>query len=66
LKFILSSILLEVLHNMDATGRIAKWAIELGIYDIIFKLWTIKAHALSDFMVEWTKIQVSIEKNLDY
>jgi hypothetical protein len=51
---------------MDATGRIAKWAIELGIYDIIFKLWTIKAHALSDFMVEWTKIQVSIEKNLDY
>lgn len=52
---------------MDASGRIAKWAIELGIYDIIFKLWTtIKAHALSDFMVEWTEIQVSIEKNLDY
>jgi hypothetical protein len=33
----LSSTLGEMLHNKDATGRVAKWAIELGVYDIIFK-----------------------------
>lgn len=33
-----SSTLVEVLHNKDAIGRIAKWAIELKIYDITFKL----------------------------
>lgn len=36
-----SSTLVEVLHNKDAIGRIAKWAIELKIYDITFKLWTV-------------------------
>lgn len=27
----------EVLHNKDATSRVAKWAIELGVYGIVFK-----------------------------
>jgi hypothetical protein len=53
----LSSTLGEMLHNKDATGRVAKWAIELGVYDIIFKPWTMvqASQALSNFMAEWTE-----------
>jgi hypothetical protein len=48
-----SSTLGELLHNKDATCRIAKWAIELGVCDIVFKpRTTIKAQALSDIIVE--------------
>jgi hypothetical protein len=32
-----SSTLGEVFRNRDATGKIAKWAIEIGVYDIVFK-----------------------------
>jgi hypothetical protein len=43
----------DIPNNMEATGKIAKWAIELSMYDIIFKpRTTIKAQALSDFMAE--------------
>jgi hypothetical protein len=46
------------LNNREATGKIAKWVIELSMYDIIYKPRTsIKAQALSDFMVEWTETQ---------
>jgi hypothetical protein len=27
----------EILNNREATGKIAKWAIELSLYDIIYK-----------------------------
>jgi hypothetical protein len=30
-----SSILGEVLHNKESTGSVAKWAIELSVYDIV-------------------------------
>jgi hypothetical protein len=33
-----SSTLGEILNNREATGKIAKWAIELSMYDIIYKL----------------------------
>jgi hypothetical protein len=53
-----SSTLGEILNNKEATGKIAKWAIELPMYDIIYKpRTTIKAQALSDFVAEWTEIQ---------
>jgi hypothetical protein len=43
---------------MEATKKIAKWAIELSTYDIVYKPRTsIKAQALSDFMAEWTETQ---------
>jgi hypothetical protein len=44
------------MNNMEATGKIAKWAIELSMYDIVYKLRTMnKAQALSDFVAEWTE-----------
>jgi hypothetical protein len=50
-----SSTLGEIL-NKEATGKIAKWAIEFSMYDIIYKpRTTIKAQALSDFVAEWTE-----------
>jgi hypothetical protein len=53
-----SSTLGEILNNREATGRIAKWAIELSMYDIIYKSRTaIKAQALSDFVAKWTEMQ---------
>jgi hypothetical protein len=45
--------LADILHNQDATGRISKWAVELGALSIDFKPRTaIKSQALVDFMAE--------------
>jgi hypothetical protein len=64
----ISSTLREILNNTEATRRIAKWVIELSMYDIIFKLTTaIKAQALSYFVAEWTETQSpSPEHELEY
>jgi hypothetical protein len=32
-----SSTLDEILNNREATGKITKWAIELSMYDIVYK-----------------------------
>jgi hypothetical protein len=46
----------DILHNKEATGRIAKWACELGAHDIEFRpCTTIKTQALVDFVSEWTE-----------
>jgi hypothetical protein len=46
-----SSTLGEILNNREAIGKIVKQAIELSMYDIIYKPRTvIKAQALSDFV----------------
>ncbi|KAF8666369.1 hypothetical protein HU200_053472 [Digitaria exilis] len=46
----------EILHNQDATGRIAKWAVELGTYSIEFRSRTaMKSQVLTDFISEWTE-----------
>jgi hypothetical protein len=43
----------DILRNQDATGRISKWAVELGALNIDFKpRTTIKSQALVDFMAE--------------
>jgi hypothetical protein len=48
----------EILNNREATGMIAKWAIELSIYNIVYKPRTaIEAQALSDFVAEWIEMQ---------
>jgi hypothetical protein len=63
-----SSTLGEILNNREATGKIAKWAIELSMYDIVYKpRMAINAEALSNFMAEWTEIQTPPkEKELEY
>jgi hypothetical protein len=48
-----SSTLDKILNNKEATRKIAKWEIELSMYDIIYKpRTTIKAQALSDFVAK--------------
>ncbi|KAK1363005.1 hypothetical protein POM88_038566 [Heracleum sosnowskyi] len=45
----------NILHSSQVSGRLIKWAIELGEFDIKYKPRTaIKAQALVDFMVECT------------
>jgi hypothetical protein len=63
-----SSTLGEILNNKDATDKIAKWAIELSMYDIVYKPRTaIKAQAHCDFMAEWTEIETPPrERELEY
>jgi hypothetical protein len=56
------------LNNWEATGKIAKWVIELSMYDIIYKpRTTIKSQALSDLVVEWIDTQTPPkERELEY
>jgi hypothetical protein len=65
-----SSTLCEILNNREATGKIGKWAIELSMYDIVYKpRIAIKAQALSDFMAKWIETQTPLrerERELDY
>ncbi|CAA0834169.1 Unknown protein, partial [Striga hermonthica] len=47
----------QVLHRPDTSGRMIKWAIELGQFDIQYRPRTsIKAQVLSDFIAEFTPI----------
>jgi hypothetical protein len=49
----------DILQNQDATGRISKWAVELGALNIYFKPRTaIKSQALVDFMAKWWENQL--------
>jgi hypothetical protein len=49
----------DILRNQDATGRISKWAAELGALTIDFKARTTnKSQALVDFMAEWRENQL--------
>ncbi|XP_063948132.1 uncharacterized protein LOC135152219 [Daucus carota subsp. sativus] len=44
----------QVLHKPEASGRIMKWAVELGQFDIEYKPRTaIKGQALADFIMEF-------------
>jgi ribonuclease HI len=52
-------LLADILHNQDATGRISKWAVELGALSIDFKpRAAIKSQALVNFMAEWRENQI--------
>jgi hypothetical protein len=56
--------LADILHNQDATGRISKWAVELGAFTLDFKPGTaIKSQALVDFVAEWRENQVEAATN---
>jgi hypothetical protein len=58
----------EIMSNREVTEKIAKWAIELSMYDIVYKpREVIKAQALSDFLAEWIGTQTPPkERKLEY
>src|SRR3954465_12222597 len=50
--------LAEIIGSRDASGRVAKWAIELAPYTIFYQPRTaIKSQALADFLVAWAETQ---------
>jgi hypothetical protein len=50
-----SFLLRAILYNQSATGNIAKWAAELGEFQLDFQpRHAIKSQVLADFIVEWT------------
>ena len=52
----------DIINNCDATGRIAKWAIELLPFDITYKpCRAIKSQVLADFVAEWTEAKLPKE-----
>jgi len=49
----------EIVHSQDATGRTAKWALELMDQGIAYAPRTaIKSQVLADFIAEWTEVQI--------
>ena len=48
----------DILGSKDATGRVAKWAIELAPYTLQYdRRDAIKSQAVADFFVEWMEMQ---------
>jgi hypothetical protein len=58
----------KILNNREATRKNAKWVIELSMGDIGYEIKiAIKAQALSNFVAEWTEIQIPPkERELEY
>ena len=49
----------DIICNRDAAGKISKWALELMGHDIRYTPRTaIKSQALTDFVAEWTEVQL--------
>jgi hypothetical protein len=53
----------EIIRNHDANGCIVKWLVELGEFEIEFcPRQAIKSQILTDFVSEWTEIQMPSPK----
>ena len=53
----------DIVQNREATGWIAKWAIEFGPHGLKYTpRTTIKSQALVDFINDWTELQMPEEK----
>lgn len=53
----------EIIRNREATGRVAKWAIEMAAHTINYEpRKAIKSQALVDFMSDWTESQLMTRK----
>ena len=57
---VVSSFLLgEIVHNRDATGRIAKWSVEIMGEALTYApCKAIRSQVLADFIAEWTDTQL--------
>ena len=54
----------DIIQNREATGRVAKWVIELGPHGMKYTPRTaIKSQALVDFINDWTELQTPEEKS---
>ena len=52
----------DIINNRDATGLIAKWAIELLPFEITYKpRRAIKSQVLADFLAEWIEAELPRE-----
>ena len=48
----------QILHKLETSGRLVKWAIEVSEFDIRYKSRTmIKGQVLADFIMEFTSIE---------
>jgi hypothetical protein len=48
----------EIIRNRDTNGRIVKWLVELGEFEIEFcPRQAIRSQIIADFVSEWTEIQ---------
>ena len=53
----------DIIQNKEATGRFAKWAIELGPHGPKYKpCIAVKSQELVDFINDWTELQAPEEK----
>ena len=53
----------DIIQNREATGRVAKWAIELAPHGLKYMPRTgIKSQAVVDFINDWTELQMPEEK----
>ena len=53
----------DIIQNREATGRVAKWAIELSPHELKYvPRAAIKSQALVDFINDWTELQTPEEK----
>jgi hypothetical protein len=58
IKVVSSFPLGEILHSRNTVGRIVKWSVELGEFDLEFcPRQAIKSQILADFVSEWTETQ---------
>jgi hypothetical protein len=49
----------EIIQSREASGRVAKWVVELMGETLLFApKKAVKSQALADFLVEWTDIQL--------
>ena len=49
----------DIIQNREATGRVAKWAIELGPHGLKY---VPRTQALVDFINDWAELQMPEEK----
>src|SRR4051812_24525756 len=57
IRVVALDLLVDIIGNKDATGRVAKWAIDLAAHNIQYEPRTAKSQALADFIVDWAETQ---------